>query len=129
MSDVPVLGYAGDRVDLLIRQGATFGPHELTLTNPDDTVIDLTGCTLRAQVRRKALDAAILITLTCTITDATGGVCTIGLTDEQTAALAAGEDPGQVESRARWDLELEDAAGRVTPVFYGNVVIHREVTR
>lgn len=129
MSDVPVLGHAGERVDLLIRQGATFGPHELTLTNPDGSAVDLTGCTLRAQLRRKALDAGILIALTCTITDAVNGVATIGLTDEQTAALTAGEDPGQPDSRAKWDLELEDAAGGVTPVFYGNVVIHREVTR
>ncbi len=125
----PVLGTAGERVDLLIRQGASFGPHVVTLTNPDGTLVNLTGATVRGQLRRKALDVAVLIALTCTITDAAGGEFEISLTDEQTAAITAGEDPAMLASAAVWDLELEDAAGRVIPVFYGRVTIHREVTR
>lgn len=125
----PILGHAGEQVDLLIRQGATFGPHEITLTNPDATPLNLTGATVRAQIRRKALDAAVLIAITCTITDAAAGKCTIGLTAAQTAALVAGENTASIDSRAVWDLELLDAAARVTPVYYGAVTIHREVTR
>lgn len=125
----PLLGSRGDCVDLLVRQGATFGPHQVTLTNPDGTPVDLTGATVRGQLRRKALDAATLVALTVTVTDAPGGVFELGLTAAQTAALTAGEDPGSIASRAVWDLELQDAAGRVIPVFWGNVTIHREVTR
>ncbi len=49
------LGYIGERLDLLIRQGATFGPFDVTLANPDKTPVDLTGATVRAllvQLRR-----------------------------------------------------------------------------
>jgi hypothetical protein len=129
MSDVPVLGHAGGRVDLLIRQGATFSA-EVTLTNPDGTAVDLAGATVRAQMRRKALDAnPPLATFTVTMIDAAGGVFSFSLTDAQTAALVAAEDPAGIDSRAVWDMELLDAAGRVTPVYYGKVTIHREVTR
>ncbi len=124
----PVLGHAGERVDLLIRQGATFDA-QVTLTNPDGTPVDLTGATLRAQIRRKALDTALLVAFTITVIDAVGGIFTFGLTASQTAALPAAEDPAGIASRAVWDMELQDAAGRVTPVYWGTVTIHREVTR
>jgi hypothetical protein len=126
----PVLGDRGDRVDLLIRQGATFGPHEITLTNPDDTPVDLTGATVRAQMRRKALTTGLpLATFDTPVTDAAAGVFTLGLSAAATAALVAGEDPASLDSRAVWDLEVQDATGRVVPVYWGSVTIHREVTR
>ena len=42
------LGYIGERLDLLIRQGATFGPFDVTLANPDKTPVNLTGATVQA---------------------------------------------------------------------------------
>lgn len=128
MSAAPVLGSRGERLDLLIRQGATFDA-AVTLTNPDDTPVDLTGATVRAQIRRKALDTSLLAAFTVTVTDAAAGAFTFGLTAAQTAALVAGENDFEANSRAVWDMELEDASARITPVFYGQVLIHREVTR
>lgn len=80
-------------------------------------------------LRRKALDATPLITLTTPVVDAAGGQFAISLTNAQTAALTAGESPEATESRAVWDCELVDAAGRVTALYWGSVTIHREVTR
>lgn len=129
-SAAPVLGHLGEQVDLLLRQGADFGPHRIELTNPDGTPVVLTGATVRAQVRRRALNAgAPLVAITCTVIDAINGLVEVGLTSAQTAALAAGESVAAAESRAVWDMELQDSLGRVTPVFYGNVTIFREVTR
>jgi hypothetical protein len=56
-------------------------------------------------------------------------VFTLGLSAAATAALVAGEDPASLDSRAVWDLEVQDATGRVVPVYWGSVTIHREVTR
>jgi hypothetical protein len=126
---VPVLGFAGEEYTLLIRQGATFGPVTATMRNPDTTPVDLTGCTIRGKIRKKALDAAVVATLTCTITNAVGGVYEFGLTDEQTAAIDAGEYMASSASKYVWDLEMEDAAGRVLPLYYGQVTVLREVTR
>lgn len=126
----PVLGHAGEQLDLFIRQGATFGPHQLTLSNPDGSAVNLTGATVRGQLRRRALTAgAPLATLTVTVISAAAGVLEFGLSAAQTGALSAGESVASAESRAVWDLELQDSLGGVTPIYFGNVTIFREVTR
>jgi len=129
MATVPTLGYIGEKLNLLIRQGATLGPHVVTARNPDTTPVNLTGATIRGQIRKTALNPVITIALTVTMTDAVNGVFEFGLTDEQTAALVAGETQGDPASKYVWDMEMEDSVGRVLPLFYGDVAIFREVTR
>ena len=92
--------------------------------------MNLTGCTLRSQVRRKALaTGAPLATFAFTITDAPAGKAELLLTEAQTAALPTAEDPLNLDSRSQWDLELVDALGDVRRLLYGTVTVHREVTR
>lgn len=123
------IGYYGEKLDLLIRQGADFGPVLGILLNPNLTPVNLTGCTVRGQIRRRALDAVVVATLVCVITDAPAGKYTFGLPLAVTTAMAAGARPEDPLSRYEWDLELLDALGRVTPLRYGSVVVLREVTR
>lgn len=125
----PVLGTFGTKVDLLIRQGATFGPTTATLRNPDTSAVNLTGATIRGQIRRQALDADVVKAFTCTITNAAGGVFTFGLSDADTAAIPAGEGLLERQSRYVYDIEMLDSAGRVLPLMYGDVTVLREVTR
>lgn len=124
-----LIGDSGARVDLLIRQGATFGPHTVVLTNPDTTPVNLTGCTLRAQIRRSTNAADIAATLAIDVTNASAGTFTYGLSAALTAALAAGSTYQSAESRYVWDLELEDTLGRVTALAFGDVYVQAEVTR
>ena len=123
------LGYIGERLDLLIRQGATFGPFDVTLANPDKTPVNLTGATVRAHVRKKALDANVVIDLQVQITDASAGKFQFGLSDELSASITAGETVKDPASLYVWDMELEDVLGRVVPLYYGEVKVFREVTR
>ncbi|MFM2053614.1 MAG: hypothetical protein RL456_1651 [Pseudomonadota bacterium] len=123
------IGSIGQRLDLLIRQGATLGPFPCTMTNPDATPVNLTGATIRGQIRKKPADAAVIASFDVTVTDATAGKYTFGLTATATAAITAGADVTKPESLYVWDMELEDAAGRVTPLFWGDARVHREVTR
>lgn len=123
------LGYIGERLDLLIRQGATFGPFDVTLANPDKTPVDLTGATMRAHVRRKALDANVVIALQVGVMQPTLGHFQFGLSDEVTATIAAGESVKDPASHYVWDMEMEDSLGRVIPLYYGDVKVFREVTR
>ena len=51
------VGFIGERLDLLCRQGANLGPFICTLQNPDLSFVDLTGCTIQGYVRKNALDA------------------------------------------------------------------------
>lgn len=122
------IGSFGSKLNLNIRQGATFSS-TVTLANPDTTPVDLTGATVRGQIRQKALDVTVVATFDVTVTDAVNGEFEFGLTDEVTAAIAAGEQPTEETSLYVWDIEMEDSAGRVIPLFYGIVTVLREVTR
>lgn len=51
------LGYIGEKLDLLVKQGSTLGPFKVTLLNADQTPVNLTGCTIRGHVRKKALSS------------------------------------------------------------------------
>lgn len=124
------IGFKGEKLDLLIRQGATFGPFVVTTLNPDGiTPVNLTGCTMRGQIRKLAKSAVAAATLNCVITDAPGGVYQFELSDAVTASLKAGESEIDDASKYVWDLEMVDSLGRVIPVYYGDVTVFREVTK
>lgn len=123
------LGYIGEKLDLLVKQGATLGPFKVTLTNPDAAPIDLTGATVRGHIRKKALDTTLAATLVVSVTEAANGKFEFGLPDEVTATIQAGETIKDAASLYVWDMELEDASGRVTPLYYGDCKVFREVTR
>lgn len=127
------LGYFGEKLDLLIRQGATFGPFEVLIKNPDLSAVNLTGCFIRGKIRKKALDTLVTAELVVTINpDQVGlgkGKFTFGLSNSITAAIIAGEFAIDAASLYVWDMEWEDAIGNVLAMFYGSVKVQREVTR
>lgn len=124
-----VLGYIGEKLDLLVKQGSTLGPFRVTLRNIDGTAVNLVGCTVRGHVRKKALDIALVATLTINVTEPANGKFDFGLPDEITATIPAGETLKDALSLYVWDMELEDASGRVVPLYYGDCKVFREVTR
>lgn len=123
------IGFYGEELDLLVRQGAEFGPVTATMRNPDASPVDLTGCAIRGQVRKRALDASTVASLTVTITNAANGVYEFGMSNAVTAGIPAGEAANLPTSQYVWDLELQDVLGRVIPLYYGAVIVLREVTR
>lgn len=125
------LGSKGAELNLLIRQGATFGPNVCTLTNPDTSPVNLTGCTFRAQIRKTASDPLSSgAAATFTITNAALGEFYWEFTDEVTTVLVADSvSETAPASIYTWDMELEDASGRVIPLLYGTVNVFREVTK
>lgn len=123
------LGSIGVKLDLLIKQGSTFGPHEFTLTNPNGTPLNLTGCSIRAQMRKRAGDATATAALTTPITAPLAGKFTLSLSAAETTPLPAGETLKDPASKGVWDCELLDSLGQVTPLYYGDTTVFREVTR
>lgn len=123
------LGYIGERLDLLVRQGATLGPFDATMQNPDGSAVNLIGATIRGQVRKKALDPTVVTDVDVTITDAALGKYSFGLSVAKTTIIPAGETIKDPSSLYVWDLEMVDALGRVIPLYYGSVNVFREVTR
>lgn len=117
------------KVDLTIEQGATFVRRFQFLRRMDGGSVtidgqqyepqDLTGATVRAQVRRRP-GSPLLQELTCTITDAAAGRYEIQMTDEETDAITY--------RGGAYDCEIELADGTVTRVVEGEVTVIPQVT-
>lgn len=124
-----VVGTAGKNQPLLIRQGATFTLAFQALDTFGQP-IDLTGAVIRSQIRKTVRSAGVAQSFSALVDpDPTTGLFVLRLTAAQTAAIAAGETPTSPESQYVWDLELETPDGDVTPLAFGKVAIHPEVTR
>lgn len=125
----PVIGTKGAALDLLIRQGATVGPHTVTYTE-DGVAVDITGATVRAQIRLLPSSVTAAATATCTLVTPASGIFTFEFSDTETAAMTCSiVDENEPESLYYWDMEIEFASGRIVPLMYGDVRVFREVTK
>jgi hypothetical protein len=112
------------KLNFVIEQGATFR-RDIIWKDEAGTPINLTGYTARMQIREHLSSATPLAELTTangkiTLTAASGKL-TLLLTATETNALRAGT--------ALYDLELVDAAGNVTRLLQGQIMIEAGVTR
>jgi hypothetical protein len=126
---MPQIGTKGGNLDLLIRQGATLMA-SVVATNPDGSPIDLTGATITAQIRKLPSSATPECSATIVLTNPTAGTFTFEFVAADNADLTASDTSETSEASTYvWDLEVLDAAGKVTPLLYGNVYVWREVTK
>lgn len=106
------------KANLIIDQGSTYSTI-LNLTDDDDAIINLTGYTGSAQIRKHYTSTANT-PFTVSIAPIDGTV-TLSLTANQTATLVAG--------RYVYDVELTNAGGVVSRVVEGIVTVTPQVTR
>lgn len=127
---MPVLGTKGGELDLLLKQGSTFGPHLITLKDSNNTAINITGATIRAQIRKTSDAATAVASGDFVITNGAAGQFTFGFSTATTAALQVDtiSETG-ADSQYVWDMEIQYADGRVYPLMYGKVSVFREVTK
>ena len=126
---MPTIGSKGAELDIVIRQGATFGPMTCTLTNPDTTPVNLTGSTISAQIRKFPSDNTSLgIAGVIVLTNASGGIFTWQFDAADTADLLADDEseeaPGSIY---QYDLEMTDSSGRIIPLLYSKAKVFRDV--
>lgn len=124
-----IIGSKGEELNLLIRQGGTFGPFRVTLRNPDGTPVNLTDTTFRGQIRKTPDALNVEASFMFTVTAALQGKFEFEVDAVATAAIMAGVTEDSPESVYVYDIEYLNDAGRVLPLFYGNVKVFREVTR
>ncbi len=105
--------------NIFIDQGTDF---EVTIDVSDtsDNIIDLSGYTASAQIRKTYGSTTIAETFGTSIT-ASNGKVTLTLTDTQTTGLKSG--------RYVYDLVITDASGTKTRVIEGQAIITPGVTR
>jgi len=110
---------AAGSYNFTIEQGATF---DRTVTVQENgAAMNLTGYTPRMQVRSTHDSSSIVLTVTCSISDGTGGVIRL----QASATTTAGVEEGIYV----YDLEIESSAGVVTRLMQGNATVTPEVTR
>lgn len=110
-----------DTFDIEHDQGSTF-QWDITVYDTDGTsLLDLSGYTVRSQIRKKFSDTNPSETFTITYPDAVNGVVRLSLSATETAALARG--------RYYYDVELVDGVGKVVKLYKGNFIIYAEATK
>jgi|TARA_B110000305_G_scaffold176213_1_gene195022 hypothetical protein len=105
--------------NLYIDQGTDY-TITVDVTDSAGDILDLTGYTATAQIRKTYTSSSLSATFTTSISAAAGQV-TISLTDTQTSALEAG--------RYVYDLNIESSGGVKTRVIEGQAVVTPGVTR
>ena len=115
---------ATGNTDFYIEQGATF---VITLTWKDEegSLVDLTGCTARMQVRKIVASETVLLELTT----GNGRISIDVVKGEITLTVSATDTASLTWKTAVYDLEIVHPDSTITRLLQGNVIISREVTR
>lgn len=106
------------KANIVVDQGSSFST-TINLTDTDDTVIDLTGYTGAAQMR-KHYTSSNSVPFTVTLVAGEGTV-SLSLTANATANVVAG--------RYVYDVELTDPNGVISRIVEGIVTVTPNVTR
>jgi hypothetical protein len=107
-------------VELTIDQGTTFET-SVSLTNDDQTAINITNYGFASQIRKSYYSTNPVANLTVTIADAATGNVKLSMTAANTANVRAG--------RYLYDLIMTDTGGVKTRVIEGIITVTPQVTR
>lgn len=118
------------RIDLVIQQGATFGPLSAVIKDKATGLgVDLTGCAVAAQIRKTHGDPSAHGTFTVSI-DVPTSTISWSMAKAETQALDANEVLGEATADPYyWDLELTWSDGSSDTPFAGEVRVPAEVTK
>lgn len=110
------------QISLTVAQGTTWQA-DFTYLDEDGTPVSLTGCSARAQVRRRTVDDEPLVTFA-------GDSLEIDAPAGRVSLRASAADTADWTWRsARYDLELVYPDGRVLRLAEGQITVNPEVTR
>jgi len=110
---------AAGTYNFTIEQGTTFN-RVLTLQE-NGSAMNLSGYSVASQIRSTHDSSSVVGTISCTVSNASGGELTLTMTNSTTSAIE--------EGIYVYDIEITSAAGSVTRILQGNVTVSPEVTR
>ena len=117
-----------ENYDIVIDQGSVFSL-VVVLKDDDGVPLDLTGYTMRGQIRASCASATTIIAFTCTNTDPMLGQFTCSLTTAQTTALATTGATFDEYTEYVYDVEIVSASSVATRVLNGHAYLSPEVTK
>lgn len=106
------------KANIVIDQGVDYSTN-VTLTDEDENVIDLTGYTANSQIR-KTFTSSNAVTFSTSISPASG-IVTLSLTANQTSNIASG--------RYVYDVFLTNGSGVKSRIVEGIVTVTPRVTQ
>jgi len=112
---------AAGKYNILIQQGADYIQPITMRDSLTQVATDLTGCTVRGQVRQRFEDTDALASFVVNYDDLPNGKFTLTISNTVTAALKF--DTGV------YDVELVYPSGVVDRILQGKVVLSQEVTK
>ena len=108
------------KANIIIDQGADFSS-TITVTDTNDSIVDLTGYTAAGQIRKHyTSETAVDLDISFSV-DRSDGLVTISLSSTTTTAMEAG--------RYVYDVEITSAGGVVTRLAEGIATVTPQVTR
>ena len=110
---------AAGTYNFTIEQGTTFN-RVLTLQE-NSSAMNLTGYSVASQIRSTHDSSPVVGTISCTLSNASGGEITLTMTNSTTSGIE--------EGIYVYDIEITSGAGSVTRILQGNVTVSPEVTR
>ena len=105
--------------NFILEQGATF--NRILTVQENGSAMDLTGYSVASKFRSTHDSSTVVGTFTCTISNASGGVITMTMTNSTTGAIE--------EGIYVYDVEIASGVGVVTRLMEGTVTVNPEVTR
>lgn len=112
------IGTIGNKLDLLFRQGSSFGPYQITIKNAAGLPINLTGYTFSAKIKKSYSTATTLADIIVTPVNLELGIISISMPSLVTQNIKGNPDKN---ADYIWDMEYTDTNGLVEPLFYGKV--------
>jgi len=107
-------------LDLELEQGAT-ASYQFTLKHKTLQPFDLSGCTIRSQIKASIGDSLPLASFVGTIVDQYAGIFLLTLTKAESSKLNV--------KRAFWDAFLDTPDNQALKLFAGTVMIALKVTK
>lgn len=107
-------------VELTLDQGTTFET-SLTLTNDDQTTINVTNYAFSSQIRKSYYSTNPTANIIVTVSDAANGNVKLSMDSANTSNVKAG--------RYLYDLIMTDTGGVKTRVIEGIITVTPQVTR
>lgn len=123
-------------VSLIGKQGTTW-ELLITLKHPNGSPINLTGYTFRGQFRTSYTATEKTTDFICTIISASEGKISISVSEVITSAIQAYKESIDNAKRSTYkgagvyvyDIEMIDAAGRVSRILEGKLYVDPEATK
>jgi len=121
------IGYDGESFNLLITQGADYGPVEGQVLTAAGKPYDLTGCTLDAVLRKSMNSTTSYGAISVAITDAATGKYQLSMQRAITTLLPCGDSVSDAKSKYVWQLRITESNGRISQLAKGEAAVSKKL--